>query len=177
MATLLMANSCIAAVCADGKVARTPLPMSIPKPAARRSCMQAQERSSLRGLTRTDRGFRVPPCPVGSKKSSATSAFVDHAAHPGPRGSHVHNPGTGRTDGSFVFKKAHDSWMRDCSLPPHAASDRLCRGRSEPARRVGSCGRPFQRSSTQRWEKRPEKPPTWSGGITRCDSVWPVLCA
>ena len=73
--------------------------------------MQAQERSSLRGLTRTDRGFRAPPCPVGSKKSSATSSLTDHPARSGPRGSHFHDPGTGRTDGSCVLKKANDSWV------------------------------------------------------------------
>ena len=54
-----------------------------------------QERSSLRGLTRTDRGFRVPPSQVGSKKSSSASAFVDHSARSGSRRSHVHHPGTG----------------------------------------------------------------------------------
>ena len=47
------ANSCIAAVRANGKAARTRLPTPTQKLAARRFCMQAQERSSLRGLTRT----------------------------------------------------------------------------------------------------------------------------
>ncbi len=28
-----------------------------------------------------------------------------------PRGCHVHDAGTGRTDGSCVLKKAHDSWI------------------------------------------------------------------
>ncbi len=27
---------------------------------------------------------------------------------------------------SFVLKKANDCWMRDCTLPPHTASGRLC---------------------------------------------------
>src|SRR6266481_2994773 len=48
-----MANSSIAAARADVKAVRTRLPMPIQKLAARRSCTQAQERSSLRGLTRT----------------------------------------------------------------------------------------------------------------------------
>jgi hypothetical protein len=48
-----MANSSIAAVPADSKAVRIRLPTPIPKHAARRSSMQAQERSSLRGLTRT----------------------------------------------------------------------------------------------------------------------------
>ena len=48
-----MVNSSIAAARADVKAVRTRLPMPIQKLAARRSCTQAQERSSLRGLTRT----------------------------------------------------------------------------------------------------------------------------
>src|SRR5438552_812062 len=53
-----------------------------------------QERSSLRGLTRT---FGVSRTTVSSwiKKSSPASAFVDHSARPGPQRSHVHDPGTG----------------------------------------------------------------------------------
>jgi hypothetical protein len=50
---LPMANNCIAAVGADVKAARPRLLMLIRKLVARRFCTQAQERSSLRGLTRT----------------------------------------------------------------------------------------------------------------------------
>jgi hypothetical protein len=56
-------------------------------------------------------GSLAPPYPVGSQKSSSASSFTYHLGHPGPRGSHFHDPGTGRTDGSFVLKKAHDSWI------------------------------------------------------------------
>jgi insertion element IS1 protein InsB len=70
----------------------------------------SQERSSLRGLTHT---FGVSRATVSSwiTKSSATSSLTDHPARPGPRGSHFRDTGPGRTDGSFVLKKAHDSWM------------------------------------------------------------------
>jgi hypothetical protein len=144
MATLPMANSCIAAVRADGKVARTPLLTSIPKPAARRSCMQAQERSSLRGLTRTDRGFRAPPCPVGSQKSSSASSLTHHSARPGPRRSHVHHLGT---LSALVVCAQKSARLLDVDgpLPKEPTGGGLCRGGSEPARRVIGCGKPFQR--------------------------------
>jgi transposase-like protein len=53
-----------------------------------------QERSSLRGLTRT---FGVSRTTVSSwiKKSSSASSFVDNSTHPGPGRSHFHHPGTG----------------------------------------------------------------------------------
>ncbi len=139
-----MANSSIAAARADGKAARIPLPMPIQKRAARRSCMQAQERSSLRGLTRTDRGFRVPPSQVGSKKSSSASAFVDHSARSGSRRSHVHHPGT---LSALVVCAQKSARLLDVDgpLPPDATGGGLCDWGSEPARRVSGCGKPFQR--------------------------------
>jgi hypothetical protein len=85
-------------------------PMLITKRAARRSCMQAQERSSLRGLTRTV-GVSRATVSSWSKKSSSTSSLTHNPACLGPGGSHFHDAGTGRTDGSFVLKKAHDSWI------------------------------------------------------------------
>jgi insertion element IS1 protein InsB len=51
------------------------------------------------------------PCPVGSKKSSSASSLTYNPARSRPRGSHFHCTGTGRTDGSFVLKKARDSWI------------------------------------------------------------------
>src|SRR5439155_15058252 len=42
-------------------------------------------------------GVHRPPCPVGSKKSSSASCFTGHFGRPRPRGSHFHDPGTGRT--------------------------------------------------------------------------------
>ena len=75
--------------------------------------------------------FRARPCPVGSKKSSATSTFTYHLARSRPRRSHFHHTRTGRTDGSFVLKKAHHSWMRDCLVPQNASSGGLCGWGSE----------------------------------------------
>jgi hypothetical protein len=81
---------------ACGRQSRENPAPSVSPEARREEILHAsQERSRLRGLTRTDRGFRVPRCPVGSKKRSATSAFVDHLAHPGPRGSRVSHPAMG----------------------------------------------------------------------------------
>ncbi len=53
-----------------------------------------QERSSLRGLTRT---FGVSRTTVSSwiKKSSSASPLMDDPACPRPRGSRFHHPGTG----------------------------------------------------------------------------------
>ena len=79
--------------------------------AVRRCCMPLKNASLLRGLTRTDRASHAPPCPVGSKKRRSASSLTYHSARPGSRGSHFHHAGSGRTDGSFVLKQAHDSWM------------------------------------------------------------------
>jgi InsA N-terminal domain len=88
-----------------------PTPHAYP-PARREEILHAyQERSSLRGLTRTDCASRARPSQVGSQKSSSASAFVSNSARPGSRRSHVHDTGTGRADGSFVLKKANDSWI------------------------------------------------------------------
>ncbi len=87
-----------------------PTPHAYP-PARREEILHAsQERRSLRGLRST---FGVSRTTVSSwiKKRSSASAFVSHPARPGRRGSHFYGAGAGRTDGSFVLKKANDSWM------------------------------------------------------------------
>ncbi len=55
-----------------------------------------QERSSLRGRTRT---FGVSRAPVSNwiKKSSAPSSLTSHPPRSGPRGRHFHDAGPGRT--------------------------------------------------------------------------------
>ena len=64
------ANSSIAAARADGKAAKSHSPcLSRSAPRGDPAC-KLKNASLLRGLTRTDRGFRVPPSPVGSKKPS-----------------------------------------------------------------------------------------------------------
>lgn len=56
-------------------------------------------------------GSHAQPCPVESKKSSSASSLPYHLADPRSRRCHFHDAGTGRTDGSFVLKKAHASWV------------------------------------------------------------------
>ena len=41
----------------------------------------------------------------------SASSLPYNPARPGSEGAHFHDTGTGRTDGSFVLKKAHGSWM------------------------------------------------------------------
>src|SRR5438034_1491711 len=84
MAMLQMANSSIAAVPADGKVVRIPLPTPIHKRAARRSCMPIKN-AAVSVASQAPSVSRVPPSQVGSKKSSSASSFVDHPARPGSR--------------------------------------------------------------------------------------------
>ncbi len=73
-----------------------PTPNAYPE-ARREEILHAyQECSSLRGLTRT---FGVSRATVSSwiKKKYATSSLTGNPAHPGPKGSHFHDTGTGRT--------------------------------------------------------------------------------
>ncbi len=102
-----------------------------------------QERSSLRGLTRT---FGVSRTTVSSwiKKSSAASCFVYHPAGPGSRRSHVHDPRTGRAL-VVCAQKSQRLLDLDCSVPPDAASGGVCGWGSQPSRRVSGCGRPIRR--------------------------------
>src|SRR6266496_2917524 len=71
-----------------------PTPHAYPQ-ARREEILHAyQERSSLRGLTRT---FGVSRTTVSSwiKKTVSASSFMDDPARPRPRGSHVHDAGAG----------------------------------------------------------------------------------
>jgi len=121
-----MVNSSIAAVPVDGKAVRNRLPTPMPKRAARRSCMQAQERSSLRGLTRT---FGVSRTTVSNwiKKRSSASSLTDHPACTGSRRSRFYDPGTGR---ALVVCAQKSIRLLDlgCPLPQDTTGGRLCRG-------------------------------------------------
>ena len=88
-----------------------PTPHAYPATRREEILQASQERSSLRSLTRTDRGFLARLSPVGSKKSSSAASLTHNPARPGSAGSHFYDAGTGRTDGSFVLTKANDSWM------------------------------------------------------------------
>src|SRR5258707_2595135 len=109
MRTLPMANSCIAAVRAHGKVARTPLPSPIPKPAARRSCMPLKNAAAC-VASLAPSGARAPPCPVGSKKVAQLHPLRHTLLAPDPA-----DPTSTILEldelWSFVLKKAHDSWI------------------------------------------------------------------
>ncbi len=69
-----------------------------------------QERSSLRGLTRTDCGSHAHPCLVGSKKVALLPPFRTTLVAPDPE-----DPTSTILEldelWSFVLKKAHDSWI------------------------------------------------------------------
>src|SRR6266487_65077 len=94
MDMLPMANSCIAAARADGKVARTRLPMPICKTAVRRFCTPTKNAAAC-VASRVRLASRARLFQVGSKKSSSASPLMDDPTHPGPRGSRFHHPGTG----------------------------------------------------------------------------------
>ncbi len=83
------------------------------------------------------------PCPVGSKKSSSASSFMDNLGGSRPRGCHFHHAGTLSAVVVCAQKSARLLDL-DCPLPKEPSSGRLCRWRSEPARRVNGYGRPFQ---------------------------------
>jgi len=88
-----------------------------------------QERSSLRGFTRT---FGVSRATVAGwiKKSSSASSFKYHLGHLGPRGSHYHDPGTGRTVVVCAQKSARLLDL-DSSVPQDTTGGGLCRWGSE----------------------------------------------
>src|SRR6266581_8282616 len=84
--------------------------MPIQKLVARRFCTPIKN-AAVCAVLHAHLASLARPCPVGSKKSSSASSLTYHPARPGPRGSHFHDAGTGRTDGSFALKKAHDCWI------------------------------------------------------------------
>ncbi len=118
-----MASSCIAATLADVRVARTRPPMPIQKLVAKRSCRPIKN-AAVSVVSPVPSGFLAPPCPVGSKKSSSASSFVYHSARPGPRSSHVHDIGTGRTV-VVCAQKSQRLLDLDCPLSKEPASGRL----------------------------------------------------
>src|SRR5437588_436733 len=75
--------------------------------------------------SRAPSGFRVLPCPVGSKKSSAPSSLTDHLARPGPKGFHFHDTGTRRALVVCAQKSARLLGV-DCLVSPDATGSRLC---------------------------------------------------
>jgi insertion element IS1 protein InsB len=109
MVMLPMGNNSIAAVRVDVKAVRTQLPMSIEKLGAKRFCMQAQERSSLRGLTRT---FGVSRTTVSSwiKKATELPPLSTTLVLPVSEGDA--SPILELDElWSFVFKKVNQIWV------------------------------------------------------------------
>src|SRR5205809_1845221 len=76
MAMLPMANSSIAAVPADGKVVRIPLPTPIHKRAARRYCMPIKN-AAVCVNSHEPSAPRVQPPQVESKNSKSATSFLD----------------------------------------------------------------------------------------------------
>ena len=126
MDMLPMANSCIAAARADGKVARTRLPMPVPKHVARRFCTPTKNVAAC-VASRVRLVSRARLSRVGSKKSSSASPLMDYPAHPGPRGFRFPHPRTGRTV-VVCAQKSQRLLDLDCPVPSDTASGRLCRG-------------------------------------------------
>ena len=124
MGMLPMANSCIAAVPADVKAARIPLPTPIPQLATRKSCMPIKNAAAC-VASPAPLASLAPPSPVGSKKRSSASCFVYNPARPGSRRSHVHDPRTGRAL-VVCAQKSQRLLDVDCSVPPDAASGGVC---------------------------------------------------
>src|SRR5260221_3502319 len=94
MATILMASSCIAAVHADVKVAKTQLPTPIQKLVARKFCTPTKNEAAC-AASPAPLAFLVPPCPLGSKKSSSASLLEHDLGSPRSRRCHFHHAGTG----------------------------------------------------------------------------------
>jgi insertion element IS1 protein InsB len=104
-----MANSCIAAVLADGKVVRIRLPTAIQKRAGKRSCMliknaavSAASRAPLVSLARASQ--------VGSKKVAQLPPFPTTLVAPDPKDAASTILELDEL-WSFVLKKANDSWI------------------------------------------------------------------
>jgi IS1 family transposase len=104
-----MGNSSLAAVRADGKVARIPLPTPIQKPAARRSCTPIKN-AAVCVASRAHSGSLAPPGPVGSKKVAQLPPLWTTLLTPDPE-----DPTFTILEldelWSFVLKKAHNSWI------------------------------------------------------------------
>jgi hypothetical protein len=83
------------------------LPRSSPRRAC--ACLSRTEQSAWSHADVGD--FSHDSVQLDQKKGAQLPPLPYHLACPGPSRSHFHDTGTGRTDGSFVLTKAHDSWM------------------------------------------------------------------
>ena len=154
-----------------------------------------QERSSLRGLTRT---FGVSRATVSTwiKKVAQLPSLQTTLLAPDPK-----DPTSTTLEldelWSFVLKKAHDCWIwialcrKTRQVVAYAVGDRskqTCQRLWEAIPdnyRQGHCFTDFwaaykaviPEEQHTAVGKRAEKLPTSSVGITPCGSVWPVLCA
>jgi hypothetical protein len=127
----LMGTTCLAAMPAEGKAARTRLPMPMRTLAAKRSCRPPKNASLLCGLTRTDRGFLARPSPVGSQKRSSASAFADHLARPARNGSYVHDAAS--LSALVVYAQQSARLLNgDGPVPKEPASGGVCAWGSQP---------------------------------------------
>jgi hypothetical protein len=113
-----------------GVAAVKPLPpMPIQKHVTRKFCMLIKN-AVVCAASRVRLVSHVRPCPVGSKKSSSASSLKYHPARPGPRGSHFHDTGTGRTV-VVCAQKSPRLLDVDCPVPQDTSSGGLCSRRSE----------------------------------------------
>ena len=196
MGMLLTASRSFAVTPTGAAVARTRLPMPI-REFRRAEILHAyQERSSLRGLTRT---FGVSRTTVSSWIKKKELSFLPYVPPCSPRTQRIPLPRRWNWTncGRLSSKKRTTA---GCGLPCAARRVKWWRMRLGigAKRRVNACGRPFQRaivlvtasrisgqrirrssrrSSTQPWAKRREKQITWSAGITPCSNGSPVLSA
>jgi hypothetical protein len=136
-----MANSCIAAARVDGKAGRIRLPTPLPKRAARRFSMQAQARSSLRGLTRTFGVSRTTVSRWITKKELSFLPSVPPWWLPIPT-MLLPPPWNGMSSGRLCATKPRRS---GCGLPCAARRDQWLPRRWGIGvnRRASGCGRPF----------------------------------
>ncbi len=177
--------------------ARIRLPTPPQKLAVRRLCMQAQERRSLRGLTRT---FGVSGAPVSSGITKKELSLLLYGLLCSPRTERIPRPHRrswtygGRvcskkptTPGcGWLSAQRADQWSPTrLGLGAGKTCQRLWEAVAE-GYRAGHCETDFWAASravircrNTRWReaKRPEKRPRWSGGRTRCESRWLVLSA
>lgn len=109
MVMLPMASSCIAAVRADVKAARIPLPTPIRKLAVRRYCTRIKnEAVCVASLARL--ASPAPLCPIGSKKGAQLPPFDTTLLAPDPEDA---TSTTLELDElwPFVLKKANQVWV------------------------------------------------------------------
>jgi hypothetical protein len=162
MGMLPTANRSIAVTPVGVAAARILPPMPIPKLAARRFCTPTKN-EAVCVASPAPLASLAPPCPVGSKKSSATSSLPDHPARPGPRGSHFHDTGTGRT---LVVCAQKSPRLLEEYRQGHCFTDFL---------RVYAFVIPEEQHTAV--GKETGETAHVERGIRRCANDWPVLCA